>query len=185
MANLLDDLLTAADHLGKRVREFEQALRSAWANAEDAHRRAARLNAYRQRKRWKGGDAKRLRTIGLGKAGLRRLERMKLAKPRGRPVVPAYVPLADRLAMLGRLSNRLFDPSTPPYLRRRALQTTPWCEYFVEAVYRGEYEVAKAAGVPSPSFQAERATGQAVGLEPDSVRRIAGVVRRMRRLNRV
>ncbi len=30
MANLLDDLLTAADHLGKRVREFEQALRSAY-----------------------------------------------------------------------------------------------------------------------------------------------------------
>lgn len=192
MANALNDMFTVADHFSKRIRRFERDLRSAlasaeqailcaWVGTEDAHRRSARLNAYRLRKQWKGSDAKRLRAIGLGPAGASWLERAKLAKPRGRPIVPPYLSLATQMVAFGLFSEVLFNPSTSPHLRRRALRMTPWWEYFVEAVYRGEYETARTVGGPSPFARAEQATGRAFGLSPDRVRRIAGKVRKMRR----
>lgn len=156
------------------------SLELAWKTAERNHRRAARLKAYRLRRRWRKGDEGRLQAMGINEVARRRFSRIKQTKGLGRPVVPHYRPLGEQLAEMMRELDVLFSPSTPPHLRCRVLKQTYWWPYCVEAIYRGEHEAAKAEDRRAPSILAEEKTGEVLGIAPDTVRKIAGRVRKMR-----
>ena len=167
-------------HVADLVEETRKASEAAWQIAEHNCRRAALLEAYKVRRKWKKGDGRRLEALGISDAARRHLERAGQARVLGQPVVLNYRPLREEMAVAARLLDDLFNPSTPPHVRRCALKKTPWWPYFVEAVYRGEHDAAKAERRTAPSTVAEDITGQVFGIAPDTVRRTAGRVRNMR-----
>lgn len=177
VANVIMSFVVNVQRTIARVR---QSLEASWKKAERDHQRAARLKAYRLRHRWKKGDEGRLQAVGISEVARRRFNRIKLMKGRGRPVVPRYHPLGEQFIGLIKALDILFSPSTPPHLRRRVLKQTNWWPYCVEAVYRGEYEAAKAEGRRASSTVAEERTGEVFGIAPDTVRKIAGRVRKAR-----
>jgi transposase len=75
----------------------------------------------------------------------------------------------------------MFDESTSPTDRLKMLRKTPWWPYFVEALYRDEYESAKAGKIKSASSIAERSVGDTFNVSPELVRKICGEVRRKRK----
>ena len=143
----------------------------------EKRRRAQLLAAYRERHSWKKGDLSRLRALDVNKWALRRMERLV---GRGRPVVPKARTLLEEIEDKLNDIVLLFDRHTPSIGRRRALRNWPcWPEY-VEALYRGEYFKAKESGVKSPSEEAERSVGRALGMSEAAVRKTCGGVRRKR-----
>jgi uncharacterized protein (DUF2132 family) len=59
----------------------------------------------------------------------------------------------------------MFDESTGPTGRLKMLRKTPWRPYFVEALYRGEYESAKAGKIKSASSIPEKSAAKFDGSE--------------------
>ena len=180
MSEFLSDLVAAFQMFANALRwEIERA-RTALRAAEERDQRAAKLRAYKLRHRWNGGDEKRLRAVGADGPALQRLRRVKAVRPRGRPTVEFFLPLYQRLAMTMKIIEEFYDPNTPPHERRKILKRTKWWPYFVEAVYRGELARAQSEGRPSASFFAEEKAGRALGIAPDTVRKVAGQVRKER-----
>ncbi len=153
-------------------------LESVVTDAERAHHRGELLAAYRRRASWKKADVPRLQSLGVNAAARRRVP---LLKGRGRPVVTACQPLwptvAERLAAL----QPLISTDSSPQERRRALRLWPWWQHHVEALYRGEHELAKTKGVAGPSRYAEEVVGNALSISPATVHNICGAIRRKRR----
>jgi hypothetical protein len=109
----------------------------------------------------KGGSLQAPSTLDVNKWALRRMERLV---GRGRPVVPKARTLLEEIEDKLNDIVLLFDRHTPSIVRRRALRNWPcWPEY-VEALYRGEHFKAKESGVKSPSEEAKRSVGRALGI---------------------
>jgi hypothetical protein len=92
MPNIFDSLVIISEAITVGWRRFEEALQASIEQANRRHRRAALLSAYRQRKRWNGGDERRLRAIGIDGIELRRWQRAKAARPKGHPSVDPFLP---------------------------------------------------------------------------------------------
>jgi hypothetical protein len=75
----------------------------------------------------------------------------------------------------------LFDSASTPNERRRALKHWPWWPHYVEALYRGEHELAKRKGVPGPSNEAKIMVGKALGISAATVHSICCEIRGQRK----
>lgn len=146
--------------------------------AEHNYDRSELLAAYRQRHSWRRSDIKRLRTLSLNGPALRRLEKLE---GKGRPVVQAHQPLAEKIVRSVHSFANLFSQQASPQDRRAALKEWPWWDHRVEAMYRSEHQLAKQAGIPDSSGHAERTVGKALGLSSSSVHAICNKIRKMRK----
>ena len=150
-----------------------------WAqNVERRHHRAQLLDAYRRRKAWKKSDIPRLESLGVNAAARRRMERLA---GRGRPVVRPHQPLDVAVVTKFNALRSLFDPEASPEERRQALKLWPWWPHYVEALYRGEYAIAKQRGAKGASVETELTVGKALGISSAAVHSLCGGIRRMRK----
>ena len=163
--------------LQKLVIEIVQKAATNWHRADQEGRRTALLQAYKLRHKWKKSDVPHLLALGVNATAVMRIERIKILTHRGRPIVRPYRPLAETIEALA----PLFHEATQPTVRVQKLKTTPWWPYFVEALYRGEYEVAKKEHRNSASDYAERCVGDTLNISSALVRKLSGEVRRKRK----
>jgi len=156
---------------------FQKSIVAWLERLEQQHYRGQRLAAYRHRHAWKKSDIPHLESLRVNQAARNRMERLE---GRGRPVVKPHRPLDDTI--IGTLSalQSLFDTAASPSQRRQAVKLWPWWNHYVEALYRGEHELAKSRGLKSPSTEAELAVGTALGMSPASVHGVCGKIRKMR-----
>lgn len=176
--SLLSSLTETGALLQKFLLKVEQTVISAAKDAECRHHRAQLLAAYRRRHRWKTSDRQRLKSLRPRAAARKRMERLT---GKGRPVVTAYQSLAEVIVTKVRAFQILFDPASSPHSRKKAFRHWPWRDHYVEALYRGEYALARAQGAAGPSDHAERLIGSALGMSASSVHSICGHIRRMRK----
>lgn len=156
---------------------FQRSIVAWLGKLEQRHYRGQRLSAYRRRREWKKSDIPHLESLGVTQAARNRMERVS---GRGRPVVKPHRPLDSAiLETIGTLQP-LFDKAASPGQRRQAFKSWPWWDHYVEALYRGEYYLAKGRGLKSPSTEAEDAIGVALGISSASVHGICGRIRKMR-----
>lgn len=141
------------------------------------HRRAERLAACKRRRDWKVSDIPRLKTLGVSPAALKRMDRLT---GRGRPVVKAHQPLEVALLANLRTVQILFDPKCSPTERKRAFRAYPWRDHHIEALYRGERDLARARGIASPADYSETIVGDALGISAAKVHAVCNKIRRMR-----
>jgi hypothetical protein len=174
-----DTFVETLGRIQKLVTDAIEKISTALNRAERAHNRAALLQAYKRRHSWKKADIPRLLTLDLNDIARRRLERV--AGGRGRPVVSPHRPFAEVIEVTLANLQTMFDESTSPTDRLKMLRKTPWWPYFVEALYRDEYESAKAGKIKSASSIAERSVGDTFNVSPELVRKICGEVRRKRK----
>jgi hypothetical protein len=137
---------------------FQKSIVAWLERLEQQHYRGQRLAAYRRRRAWKKSDIPHLESLGVNQAARNRMERLE---GRGRPVVKPHRPLDDTIVRIFGALQSLFDAAAPPSQRRQAFKLWPWWNHCVEALYRGEYELAKSRGLKSPSAEAEIAVGTA------------------------
>lgn len=149
----------------------------ALANMEVQGRRAQLLAAYKTRHRWKKSDLAHLKTLGVNAAARARMARVE---GRGRPVVKPYQPPLLSLLRGVEAVQPLFSPSARERERRQALRKWPWWEHHVEALYRGEHELAEREHRPAPADYAERRVANALGLSQSTVHTICGNIRAIR-----
>lgn len=143
---------------------------------EEGHERAKLLAAYRLRHRWKAGDQARLRQLKLSPVAERRV--LQLAG-RGRPVVTHVTPASTFLQKALDLMTAL-DEKASLKDRRAAIKKTHWWPHYVEAVYRGEYEAAKAKGLKAAAETTEELLANNLCLSSAKVRKLCGEIRKMR-----
>ena len=164
--------------IGRAMVALHQQFVSAAEQADREHRRAELLAAYRQRHSWKKGDIPRLQSLGVNGVAQKRMERLT---GRGRPVVRLHQPLGSNLYQKIQAINALYDPTSPPNLRRKAFRSNPWWPHYVEALYRGEHVLAKQAGILGAAGHAEELVGRALGVSAAAVHAVCGEIRRKRR----
>ncbi len=128
--------------------EFEE-----WLNdLERRHDRAERLDAYRRRHAWKNSDMRNLLSLDVGVPAKNRMKRLVGT---GRPVVKPHRPFVQEVADKLSAVKALLDPDTSVEKRRKAFKQWPWWPHFVEALYRGEYALAKDRRVRGASAETE------------------------------
>lgn len=150
----------------------------AWAeNLECKYHRGQLLAAYRRRRQWKKADIARLRSLGVNPVAQRRMERVT---GRGRPVVNPRK-LEEEIVEKLTAFQALTDPHATPAQRKKAIRQWPWWPHYVEALYRGEYALAKERKVKGASVEAEIEVGRALGISAAKVHGICGVIRRKRK----
>jgi hypothetical protein len=150
----------------------------AWQKGDRDYNRGARLRALQRRRQWKKADRPRLLALGISP---RLIEQHIGAKRLGRPVVREYEPLADALGSIFVEVLMLANPRTKPHERLWIVKRSPMWPYFVEALYRGERESAKARRLRSPSIEAENIVGNALHMSPEAVHKVCGEIRRDRK----
>lgn len=159
------------------IAHFQKSIIAWLEKLERQHYRGQRLAAYRRRHEWKKGDIPHLESLGVTQAARSRMARVS---GRGRPVVKPHRPLDTAiLETIGALQP-LFDEAALPQQRRQAFKSWRWWDHFVEALYRGEHELAKGRDCKGPSTEAEYAVGAALGISQASVHAICGKMRKMR-----
>jgi hypothetical protein len=144
---------------------------------EQKYYRGQRLAAYRRRHAWKKSDIPRLESLGVNRAARSRMEHLE---GRGRPVVRPHRPFDDTIMRAFGAFRALVDTAASPSQRRQAVKLWPWWSHYVEALYRGEHELAKGRRLKSPSTEAELSVGAALGISSASVHGICGKIRKMR-----
>lgn len=179
MVAQVQDIVTVFAQLARLVGRVVNGVLQAAEKAEEKHRRAQRLAAYRRRRQWKRSDMSSLLSLGVNKAAVSRMRRLPVR--RGRPIVRPYTPISEvilaKLLALGTVCN---SKSTPDQ-RRRAFKDTPWWKHHVEAFYRGEHRRAVEDKIAGPSDFAERKVGAALGISQGKVHAICGAIRELRR----
>jgi len=175
---LLDELLLFTAALSRAYLAFCDGLQAAARKAEQDHLRGERLAAYRARHRWKAGDVRPLLSIEVNEIAQRR---MAALKGRGRPVVRPHRPLGSVLHEKLTTWPCLFREDATPDERRRAFKTWPWWKHHVEALYRGELELARAKRIAGAHDHAERAVASALRMSQGKVHAICGEIRALRR----
>jgi len=175
---LSPDALTGLVVIGLLMLSIAKTLVTWAQNAERRHSRAQLLDAYRRRHAWKKSDIPRLESLGVNVAARRRMERLA---GRGRPVVRPHQPLDVAIVTKLNAFRSLVDPEASPDERRQALRLWPWWPHYVEALYRGEYAIAKQRGTKGASVETELAVGKALAISAAAVHSLCGRIRRMRK----
>ena len=173
-----DSIAATFTSIGRLINDVCEKVARAWEKGDRDHNRGARLRALRRRRQWKKADRPRLLALGISP---RVIEQHIGAKRLGRPVVNEYKPLADALGSIFVEILTLTDRRTKPHERLWILKRLPMWPYFVEALYRGERESAKAGRLRSPSIEAENIVGNALHMSPEAVHKVCGEVRRNRK----
>lgn len=150
------------------------ALSSALEEAERRHHRGEKAAAYRLRRAWKKSDVTNLKTLNLNATAQKRIE---LLSGKGRPVVKAHRPLDQVISEGVQAFLPLVSPDASPSDRKRAFKKWPYWKHHVEALFRGEHELAKMRGIAGPASHAERLVGSALGISVASVHAICGEIR--------
>lgn len=171
-------LYALATLIGRTLQAINRGLVSEAGKAEREHHRAELLAAYKRRTDWKKSDIYHLRSLGVNKAALRRMERLEGT---GRPVVSSHQDLGSKVLEKLQPLQPLFDPNSTSAERKKAFKRWPWWPHYVEALYRGEHALAKERGIAAPSVYAERLVGQALGISAAKLHSICGEIRRMRK----
>ncbi len=137
---------------------------TAFEKAEANHLRSKRKKAFGLRHRWRSSDVPRLRLLGINPH--------QILPGKGRPVVELYTPLHKQIP-------RVLDELAPLFLeessaaeRRKAFRAWPWWEYRVEALFRGEYQIAKLRRLPAPAENSEQKVADALRISPATVHSI-------------
>jgi hypothetical protein len=156
---------------------FQKSIMAWLERLEQQNYRGQRLAAYRRRHQWKKSDIPHLKSLNVNVAAQRRLGRLEGL---GRPVVKPHRPFDHTILEALSAVQPLFDESASVSQRRQAFKSWPWWSHFVEALYRGEHELAKGQDIRSPSTEAELAVGSALGISPASVHSVCGKIRKMR-----
>lgn len=147
-------------------------------SAERRYNRGQLLAAYRRRREWKKSDLTRLQSLGVNKAAQSRMARLLGT---GRPVVKPHLPMGELVVSKFNAFALLVDSSASVEDRKRAFREWPWWPHYVEALYRGEHEIAVSQDLKGPSNEAEIAVGNELGISAASVHQICGEIRRMRK----
>ena len=177
VGKLLQGIHAVSTMVSRAILEFGRSFALAAEKADDQHRRAELLAAYRRRRSWKKSDRSHLESLGVNVIVRRRMERLT---GKGRPVVRPHQPLGLSV-ITGLVALRpLFDPAGSHDERRRAFKLWPGWQHYVEALYRGESALARKEGIPGPAEHAERAVGKALGIASAKVHAICGDIRRLR-----
>lgn len=155
-----------------------KAIQAAVLRAQRDHLRAERLAAYRRRHEWKAGDIGPLLSIGVNDVARRRMAKLT---GRGRPVVRWHRPMESVLQEGLAAWPCLFREDATPDQRWRAFRTWPWWKHHVEALYRGEVELARMGRVKGAHDHAERAVASALRMSQGKVHAVCGEVRALRR----
>jgi hypothetical protein len=157
---------------------LSKAIIHALVPVERSNERAELLAAYRVRHRWKASDAARLRTLPLSPVAERRIAKLS---GRGRPSVSVHTDVATKVAskVLPLLAG--FQPNAQRKTRFAAIKQMPWWPHYVEAVYRGEHEIATSGHFPSAAERTEQMIADALCLSTSTVRKLCGQVRRLRK----
>ena len=147
--------------------------------AQRNHHRSELLTAYKVRHKWKKSDVKHLLSIGVNERAQRRMAKLE---GRGRPVVKERRSLEKVISE--ELTNWLilFREDATPDERRGAIRNKkwPWWKHVVEALYRGEQELAREKRIRGPHDHAETMVADALRVSQGTVRAICGKVRAMR-----
>ena len=179
MVAQVKDVVMVFAQLAQSVGRVISSVLQAAEKAEENHRRAQRLAAYRHRRQWKQSDVPSLLSLGVNKAAVSRMRR--LPARRGRPTVRPYTPASEviltKLLALGIVCN----PKSTPCQRRDAFRNSPWWKHHVEAFYRGEHRRAVENKIAGPSDLAERKVGAALGISQGKVHAICGAIRKLRK----
>lgn len=155
-----------------------------WVDEQNkAYERAAVKRACSRRRDWKVSDAALLRSLPNARISHKRLTALEHSRKRGRPVVARYRSLAETLSVGSQHIKELFDATTPPHRRLRALSQTGWWPQFAEALYRGCYAEAKALGMPAPSAEAERMAANCMGISEAKFRKLCQQVRKQSKVD--
>ncbi|MDR3419916.1 MAG: hypothetical protein P4L80_01525 [Xanthobacteraceae bacterium] len=174
-----DSIAATFATIGRVINAVCEHLVSAWEKGERDYNRGARLRALQRRRQWKKADRPRLLALGVSS---QLIERHVGTKRLGRPVVNQHKPLAHALESIFLAVLALDDRRTKPHERLSILKRLPmWWPYFVEALYRGERESAKARRLRSPSIEAEVIVGKALNMSPEAIHKVCGDVRRGRK----
>ena len=174
---LMGGLVALIVLVGGLLLSLNQILASIAENAEEQHLRGERLRAYQRRASWKKSDVPALKTLGVNVAAQKRMERLT---GRGRPVVKGHQPL--ELVIESKLKAfALFCPDATPQQRKNALKLWPYFDENVEALYRGEYALAKQNGVSGPASHAEANVAAALAISTATVHAISGKIRHKRK----
>ena len=178
LGETLNELLSFVAAVHRAYQVVRSGFQSAAHKADQDHLRGERLAAYRVRYRWKAGDAGPLLSIGVNEIAQRRIAALK---GRGRPVVRPHRSLGSVLHE--KLTNGLclFREDAAPDERRRAFKTWPWWKHHVEALYRGELELARANRVKGAHDHAERAVADALRMSQGKIHAVCGEIRARRR----
>jgi hypothetical protein len=147
-------------------------IEQAWTGAKEGHHRKALLEAYRRRHQWRRADLRRLQQLDIGHVAAKPLERITTAKLPGRGVVREYEPLDKSLINKVADLYALFDASTSSKDRIQLLQKTAIFPSIIEALYRGEYNAAKAARMTSASEYAALSVAKYFGFSEAKVRKL-------------
>jgi hypothetical protein len=177
MSTLFKEIFGVAVLVGRALAVLRKQITSTVEQAEEQHRQRALLAAHRLKNSWKKSDLPGLQSLGIT---IETEDQRKLGR-RGRPVVQPHKSLSATI--IHRLSavQPLFDPASSPHQRRRALKLWPWWPHFVEALYRGELDRAKARRVAHASDHAEELVGAELNISASQVHRICGKIRRLRK----
>lgn len=174
---LLQGIYSVSTMVGMAVLALNEFAVLAAENAEERHHRAELLAAYRRRHSWKKSDLAHLESLGVNKAAHSRMTRLTGI---GRPVVRPHQPLGGAVVAKALALQPLFSPDSTRAERVRALKSWPWWKHHVEALYRGEHDLAKTTGAVGPAEHAEALVGNALGISPAKVHAICGDIRRLR-----
>ncbi|MDI1345397.1 MAG: hypothetical protein PSV22_15035 [Pseudolabrys sp.] len=147
-------------------------------SAERRYNRGLLLAAYRRRRDWKKSDVAHLQSLGVNKAARSRMARLV---GRGRPVVRPHQRLDELIVSKFGAFAVVVDNSASSDDRRKAFKELPWWPHYVEALYRGEHEAAKARGLKGASSEAEIAVGNALGISAATVHSLSGEIRSLRK----
>jgi hypothetical protein len=177
MSNLFKEIFGVATLVGRALVVLQKQITSTVEQAEEQHRQQALLAAHRLKNSWKKSDLPGLRSLGI----IIEAEDQRKIGSRGRPVVQPHTPLCATI--INRLSavQPLFDPASSPHQRKRALKLWPWWPHFVDALYRGELDRAKARCVAHSSGYAEELVGAELNISASQVHSICGKIRRLRK----
>ena len=178
-APFFEGLVAVSLLVGQAMLELRRVIVEAGRDAERKHHRAELLLAYRQRQAWKTGDIPHLKSLGVNDTALRRIATIE--GKMGRPVVRPHQPAVEALMSKFLPFWTLVNPKSTPEARRRAFKDTPWFEHHVEALYRGEHDLARTDGTPGPADHAERIVGRALGMSASTVRQVCSRIRRKRK----
>lgn len=155
---------------------FPSLLAELEEHIEREHEKAKLLAAYRLRHRWKASDAGKLRQLKLSPAAERRVAQLD---GRGRPIVTHATSASNFVQKALHLMIAL-DVKASPRDRLAAIKITHWWPHYVEAVYRGEYEAAKAEGLGSAAERTEVLIAEYLGISSAVVRKLCTRIRKLR-----
>lgn len=155
------------------------AIISAVKKAEISHERAALLDLYRSRHKWKKSDLKRIQTYRVNKFAKNRLARLMLTKSLGRGTTVPFMPWPNQILEVGTYFRKLYDPTTTSHERLRLLKFhKTLCPQFIEMTYRGEYRKLKQSRIRGAHEKAEQAVADAFIISRSAVRKAYVSVRK-------